>query len=209
MVDGLREGTAKSQEMNHVSVLSLAQQAVSTRSVSSGLAPLISIGSGFPSSVPGESSTLPAWQTKTVLGLPSIAARKALVTRICIAVFVALALGIAVAVARGRVMEAGVVETLMLFSLLVTNLYPWYLIPIVASLALWQSRRGLAYIFAGTTLGLAYYPAYVYARFGSGWDELTLHLFLALFLTVPMLIYLIASVSGFAFRFPSRKISSA
>ena len=209
MVDGLRKGTAKSQEMNHVSVLSLAQQAVSTRSVSSGLAPVISIGSGFPSSVPSESSTLPTWQTKTVLGLPSIAARKALVTRICIAVFVTLALGIAVAVARGRVMEAGVVETLMLFSLLVTNLYPWYLIPIVAGLALWQSRRGLAYIFAGTTLGLAYYPAYVYARFGSGWDELTLHIFLALFLTVPMLIYLIASVSGFAFRFPSRKISTA
>ena len=99
-------------------------------------------------------------------------------------------------------MEAGVVDTLMLFSLLVTNLYPWYLIPIVASLALWQNRRGLGYVFVGTTLGLAYYPAYVYARFGSGWDELTLHLFLALFLTVPMLIYLIAEASGFVFRFP-------
>ena len=46
-------------------------------------------------------------------------------------------------------MEAGVVDTLMLFSLLVTNLYPWYLIPIVASLALWQSRRGLSYVFVG------------------------------------------------------------
>src|SRR5919107_1272396 len=62
MVDGLREGTAKSQEMNHVSLLSLAQQAVSTRSVSSGLAPVFAIGSGSPSSQPGESSTVPAWQ---------------------------------------------------------------------------------------------------------------------------------------------------
>jgi hypothetical protein len=204
MIDGLREGTAKSQEMNHVSVLSLAQQAVSTRSVSSGLAPLFAIGSDSPSSIPGESSTLPAWQTKTVLRLPSVETRKNLVARVCTAVFVAVALGIAVAVARGRVMEAGVVDTLLLFSLLVTNLYPWYLIPIVASVALWQNRGGLSYVFVGTTLGLAYYPAYVYARFGSGWGELTLHLFLALFLTVPMLIYLIVGVGGFVFRFPGR-----
>ena len=197
MVDGLREGTAKSQEMNHVSVLSLAQQAVSTRSVSSGAAPLVSIGSGSTSVSP------PAWQPDPFWSLPSsIVARKALVTQLCVAVFAALALAIAVAVARGRVMEAGVVDTLMLFSLLLTNLYPWYLIPIVASLALWQSRRGLSYVFVGTALGLAYYPAYVYARFGSGWEELHLHLFLALFLTVPMLIYLIAEASGFVFRFP-------
>ena len=205
MVDGLREGTAKSQEMNHVSVLSLAQQAVSTRSVSSGLAPLFAIGNGIPSALPGGSSTVPAWQANTALRLPPAETRKALVTRICVAVFAVLALGVAVAVARGRIMEAGVVDTLILFSLLVTNLYPWYLIPIVASVALWQNRRGLGYVFVGTTLGLAYYPAYVYARFGSGWDELNIHLFLALFLTVPMLIYLIVEFGGFVFRFPSRR----
>src|SRR5919107_1405408 len=65
MIDGLREGTAKSQEMNHVSVLSLAQQAVSTRSVSSGVAPLVSSGS---------SSTLaspPAWQPNPLWRLSS------------------------------------------------------------------------------------------------------------------------------------------
>jgi hypothetical protein len=200
MVDGFRKGTAKSQEMNHVSVLSLAQQSVSTRSVSSGVAPLVSIGSGSTLASP------PAWQPDPLWQLPSsIAARRTLVTQICVAVFVALSLGIAVAVARGRVMEAGVVDTLMLFSLLLTNLFPWYLIPIVAGVALWQNRLGLGYVFVGTALGLAYYPAYVYARFGSGWDELTLHLFLALFLTVPMLIYLIAEAGGFVFRFSSRR----
>jgi hypothetical protein len=188
MVDGLREGTAKSQEMNHVSVLSLAQQAINTRSVSSGVAPLVSIGIGSPSASP------PAWQPGPVWRLPSsIAARKTLVTQICVAVFVALTVGIAVSIARGRVMEAGVVDTLMLFSLLLTNLFPWYLIPIVASVALWQSRLGLGY---------------VYARFGSGWGELTLHLFLALFLTVPMLIYLIAEAGGFVFRFPGRQVGT-
>jgi hypothetical protein len=205
MIDGLREGTAKSQDMNHVSVLSLAQQAVGTRSVSSGLAPLFAIGSRSASLPSATSSTVPAWQASPLWRLPSIAARKTLVTQLCVAIFAALALAIAVAVARGRVMEAGVVDTLMLFSLLVTNLFPWYLIPIVASLALCQSRRGLSYVFVGTTLALAYYPAYVYARFGSGWGELTLHLFLALFLTVPMLIYLIAEASGLVFRFSSRR----
>jgi hypothetical protein len=205
MVDGLREGTAKSQEMNHVSVLSLAQQAVSTRSVSSGLAPLFAIGSGLSNSSGRASSTLPALQVHTAPRFSSVASRRALVTRICVAIFVAVALAIAVAVARGRVMEAGVVDTLMLFSLFVTNLYAWYLIPIVACVALWQTRRGLAYVFVGTTLALAYYPAYVYARFGSGWDELTIHLFLALFLTVPMLIYLLAEACGFVIRFPSRR----
>ena len=205
MVDGLREGTAKSQEMNHVSVLSLAQQAVSTSSVSSGLAPLFAIGGGSPSSRPSESSTLPAWQTTTGLRLPSVAVRRALVAQVCAAVFIVLALVIAVVVARGGVMEAGVVATLMLFSLLLTNLYPWYLIPIVACVALWQSRRGLGYVFVGTTLGLAYYPAYVYARFGSGWDELNIHLFLALFLTVPMLIYLLAEAGGFVIQLANRR----
>src|SRR5215204_7612153 len=206
MVDGFREGTAKSQEMNHVSVLSLAQQAVSTRSVSSGLAPLFAIGSGSATSPSATSSTVPAWQACPLSRLPSIAARKTLVTQLCVAVFAILALSIAVAVARGRVMEAGVVDTLMLFSLLLTNLYPWYLIPIVACVALRQSRWGLGYVFVGTTLGLAYYPAYVYARFGSGWDELTIHLFLALFLNVPMLIYLIAEAGGFVIRFFSRRV---
>jgi hypothetical protein len=200
MVDGFRKGTAKSQEMNHVSVLSLAQQSVSTRSVSSGVAPLVSSGSGSTLASP------PAWQPDSLWQLPSsIAARRTLVTQVCVAVFAALSLGIAVAVARGRVMEAGVVDTLMLFSLLLTNLFPWYLIPIVAGVALWQNRLGLGYVFIGTALGLAYYPAYVYARFGSGWDELTLHLFLALFLTAPMLIYLIAEASRFVFRFSSRR----
>jgi hypothetical protein len=205
MIDGLRQGTAKSQEMNHVSILSLAHQAVKTPSIASQAAPLLSIGRTFPSSVLGTSSATPDWEAKPWPKLPSIETRKTLVTRVCATVFVALALAIAVAVARGRAMEAGIVDTLMLFSLLLTNLYPWYLIPIVAMLALGQVRRGLAYLFAGTTLGLAYYPAYVYARFGSGWDELTLHLFLALFLTVPMLIFLIVELGGWVVRFPGRR----
>ena len=55
-------------------------------------------------------------------------------------------------------MERGAVVTLMLFALLLTNLYPWYLIPIFAILALRPDRLGLTYLFAASALGLAYYP---------------------------------------------------
>jgi hypothetical protein len=205
MIDGLRQGTKMSQEMNHVSILSLSHQVFKTPSVSPRLDPLFAIESKVPSFVLGTSSPMPDWEAKPFPRHLSIEDKKTIITRVCAGVFVALALAIAVAVFRGRTMEAGIVDTMMLFSLLLTNLYPWYLIPIVACLALWQSRRGLAYLFVGTTLGLAYYPAYVYARFGSGWDELTLHLFLALFLTVPILIYLIAGFSGFLFRLGFRR----
>ena len=88
----------------------------------------------------------------------------------------------------------------MLFSLLLTNLYPWYLIPLVAILALRHDRLGLGYLFVATALGLAYYPAYVFARFDSGWPGLTIHLFLALFLSAPMLAFLAAEVGRAALR---------
>ena len=85
-------------------------------------------------------------------------------------------------------------DVLLLFSLLLTNLYPWYLIPIVALLALRRSDLNVCYVFAATTLGLAYYPFYVYAHFNSGLSRLEVHLFLSLFLTVPMIVYLVYKV---------------
>jgi hypothetical protein len=90
-----------------------------------------------------------------------------------------------------------------------TNLYPWYLIPIVAVLAMRANRLGLVYLFAATALALAYYPAYVYTRVdvAAVWSELQRHLFLAQFLTVPMLAFLAAElVAG---RFPHRQTDLA
>jgi hypothetical protein len=104
------------------------------------------------------------------------------------------------AVARGRSVEAAAVDTLLLFCLLVTNLYPWYLIPIVALLALRNDRLSRRYLFAATALGLAYYPAYVFARFDQQWPELTIHLFLALFLTVPIVGFLGYRLSAISYR---------
>jgi hypothetical protein len=206
MLDGLRRATAKSQEMNHVSLLSLAQQAVRTQPVAERVAPLFTLGQGCgtrsqlggtPLGTGGATNTCRSWW------IP-LSVRETFVSRAATILFVALALMVAVAVARGRSLEEAAVDTLLLFLLLMTNLYPWYLIPIVAVLALHSDRLSRAYLFAATGLGLAYYPFYVFARFGHHWPELTIHLFLAPFLTVPMLVFLGAEVG----RFLSSRVAS-
>lgn len=190
MLDGLRRGTLRSQQMDHVSVLSLAQQATRSWPSSAWIAPLLSIGNGcFPknqSTNSMTSSTSPPCRPRWL----SLSARKDRVTYAAAGLFVVLALLIAVAVARGRPIEPAAVDTLLIFFLLVTKLYSWYLIPIFALLALRHDRLGRRYLFVATALGLAYYPAYVFARADNEWPELTIHLFLALFLTVPILIFL-------------------
>jgi hypothetical protein len=95
---------------------------------------------------------------------------------------------------RGRAIELIAIDTMMLFCLLLTNLYGWYLIPIFAVLALRRTNLGTVYLFVATALGLAYYPFYVYGHFNTGWEKLDVHLFLSIFLTVPMVIYLTAEL---------------
>ena len=151
-IDGLRTGIRLSQDMEHVSPLSLAQQYVERRR--------------------GEDAVPAVRQVATI-------------------VFLAFALVVGWRMARGRHIVASLVTMLLLFSLLLTNLYSWYLIPIVALLALRRDGPGTAYLFVATTLGLAYYPLYVYAHFNTDWSRLQVHLFLSLFLTVPMVIYLV------------------
>lgn len=201
MLDGLRRATVKSQEMNHVSLLSLAQQGVRTQSVATRMAPLFTLGQGC--SVRTQSgSTTNACRSWWI----PLAVRETFVSRAATMLFVVLALLVVVAVARGRPLEEAAVDTLLLFLLLMTNLYPWYLIPIVALLALRSDRLSRGYLFTATALGLAYYPFYVFARYGHHWPELTIHLFLAPFLTLPILVFLGAEVGRF---FASRVASPA
>lgn len=182
MVTGLVKGTATSQEMDHVSVLSLAQQFRWQERVAGG----------------GQPWRAALLDPRPPRG-PLTTEDRAPVQRIFAGLFAVLALMIAWTVKRGRSFEGGVVDTLMLFSLLLTNLYPWYLIPLFAVLALRQQRLGMSYLFVATALGLLYYPMYVYAHFTSGWMKFHVHLFLALFLTVPMLLFLALEVVGFGF----------
>lgn len=193
MVGGLRRGTTLSQEMRHVSPLSLAKQVATARRAT--------LPRGFPPLLPGSACTQPAgiaatgalswWGLRACPGRwPTTRGFHQFVERAGLALFAILALLVARTVWRGRSPELAAAETMMLFALLATNLYPWYLLPIAVALALAPGRRARTWLFAATALGLAYYPAYVFARFDAGWDELGRHLFLALFLTVPMLVFL-------------------
>jgi hypothetical protein len=105
------------------------------------------------------------------------------------ALFALLALPVYWGVARGRVVE-GMLDLYLLFVALLTLLYPWYLIPAIALLALRRGALPLGYLFVATGLGLAYYPIGVWARFHSGWPIFERHLFVSLFITVPMIGFL-------------------
>jgi hypothetical protein len=176
---GMREGTRLSQLMDHVSPLSLAQQRLKQEIVDR-----------WPSN-----AYLGAYASSDVVPQDQ---RDQLHRDFTIA-FAAFALLVIVARARNLVsFERATALTLILFSLLMTNLYPWYLIPIVALLAFELKPLGIAYIFAGTLLGLCYYPAYVWGHFNSGWPKFQVHLFLADFLTAPMVAFLVIEFARIA-----------
>jgi hypothetical protein len=172
LVDGLRGGLEQSQVMDHVSPFSLAQQYAQQREAKGAIDPEFIRSRPSAEVVPEE--------TKSTLRNGSTA------------IFVAAALLIAASVWRGRPPELAAAETLLLLLLLLTNLYGWYLIPVFALLALRLDRLGAAYISVATALGLLYYPMFIYGHFNTDWSRFQVHLFLALFLTLPILIYLMA-----------------
>lgn len=182
MVDGLRDGIEQSQEMDHVSIFSLAQQYEQQR-----IADKDPFNAEYLRSLSSADVLPDSTQDKLRNGFA--------------AAFIVLAIGIALSTLKGRSMEIAAVETLLLFLLLQTNLYPWYLIPIFALIAIRLDRFGLIYLFVAGTLGLFYYPMYVYGHFNSGWERFHVHLFLSLFLTLPMLLFLAARPVAAAFTF--------
>lgn len=176
---GMREGTRLSQRMDHVSPLSLAQQRLQVKIVDSR----------------PENAHLAQYASADVVPQD----QQDQLRREFTAAFAVLALLVIVARLVDLVsFERATALTLILFSLLMTNLYPWYLIPIVALLAIELEPLGIAYVFAGTLLGLCYYPAYVWGHFNSGMPRFEVHLFLAAFLTAPMLAFLVLEVARVA-----------
>jgi hypothetical protein len=93
----------------------------------------------------------------------------------------------------GRI-ERATVDMLLLFSALLTLLFPWYLIPTVAILALKHDGIEFAFLLVFSALGLVYYPLSAWAWSGPGWSPLQIHLFQALFLTVPVILFLVVRV---------------
>jgi hypothetical protein len=172
---GMRDGTELSQRMDHVSPLSLAFQREKERIANSS----------------ARNDFLRQYASADVV--PE--AKQDEIRRQFTIAFGILALLVVAARLFNLIsFERATALTLILFALLMTNLYPWYLIPIVALLALELEPLGIAYVFAGTLLGLCYYPLYVWGHFNSGWEKYEVHLFLAAFLTAPMLAFLAAEL---------------
>ncbi len=88
----------------------------------------------------------------------------------------------------------------LLFCILLTVLYSWYMIPVLALIALKPTTRGLYLLFSLTFLNLLSYPAAVWAWYDVGLPSLKLHLFLACFLLLPIIIYLLFELSRWAKR---------
>ncbi|CAN5574722.1 hypothetical protein BH23CHL4_BH23CHL4_10010 [soil metagenome] len=114
--------------------------------------------------------------------------------------FIVLSLPFLWAAWKGGSPARAVIALYLLFLLFATLLYPWYLVPVVAVMGLTASRLDLVYLVAASTLGLLYYPFYVWAHFTSGLEMLETHLFLALFLTLPMAVYLLIWLGTEAFE---------
>jgi hypothetical protein len=72
-------------------------------------------------------------------------------------------------------------------------------------LAMRRDALGTGYLLVATGLGLAYYPFYVWAHFNSGWETFHVHLFLAIFLTVPMLVFLFAEFGRWGIGLVARR----
>ena len=177
--DGMREGTELSQRMDHVSPFSLALQARKAEIARE----------------PGKANLLLYASADVVPQAEQDTVRR----RFTVAFGLLALLVIAARLANLVSFERATALTLILFALLMTNLYAWYLIPIVALLALELDPLGVAYTFAGTLLGLCYYPAYVWGHFNSGWAKTDVHLFLAVFLTAPLLAFLAVEVGRIGF----------
>lgn len=180
MVQGLRTGLERSQAYDHVSIYSLAQQYEQERVAERSRDPDV------------------IRERPSAEILPD-ATRTALRTGFA-AAFAGLAGLLAWRVRRGQPMEMAAASTLLLFLLLLTNLYPWYLIPVFAVITLRLDRAGLAYLFTATALGLLYYPMYIYGHFTTIWTRFQTHLFLALFLTLPMVLLLAVRLGGIGSR---------
>jgi hypothetical protein len=87
--------------------------------------------------------------------------------------------------------EHNLAYILLLFYLLVSSFFLWYLIPVMALLVLSNDRVSRAYLFAATLLGLASYPLAIWAWFNSGMAPFQVRAYAALFTTIPVLAFML------------------
>ena len=119
-----------------------------------------------------------------------------LVRAACIGILGMLILLVMWGVARGMRFERAVADTYLLFCVLVSLLYPWYLVPAIAVLALEPDVPAFAFLVTASALGLLYHPLSVWGWFNSGMAVFHVHLLQALFLLAPILVFLASEALG-------------
>ncbi len=92
---------------------------------------------------------------------------------------------------RGQAIEQCVLTAYLAFCALLSLLYPWYLLPAIAVIALRPAAATLTFLFVVTVLGLAYYPLSMWAWSGSGFSVFQVHIFQALLLNLPIVVFLL------------------
>jgi hypothetical protein len=97
---------------------------------------------------------------------------------------------------RVRSLERAHACLLLLLYLLVSSLFPWYLVPVIALLALDDEAGGRAYVLIASTLALLSYPFVVWALTAAGLSQFQMLLWLTLFLTWPAVVYVLHVIVG-------------
>ncbi|RRR72927.1 MAG: DUF2029 domain-containing protein [Candidatus Viridilinea halotolerans] len=91
-----------------------------------------------------------------------------------------------------RPLEHAMASIMLLLFLLVSSLFPWYLIPVFALLALHPRRLELGYMVVASLTGLLYYPLGVVAWQTEGLTLFQIQLVGATLLALPIVVFLVA-----------------
>lgn len=106
------------------------------------------------------------------------------------AIFAALFLVVAILLIRSqRPVEQRIAFTLLASYFLVSNYFPWYLVPVFAVLCLRPSPADRGFILLASLIGLLLTPFDVWAWGNSGWSSLLIHIVQAILVLLPLAIY--------------------
>ncbi|MHB0857082.1 MAG: glycosyltransferase 87 family protein [Anaerolineae bacterium] len=116
------------------------------------------------------------------------------------ALFAVICLYLAILLGKRRSVEDTIIDALLLVFVLLSSLFPWYVIPVFALIA-WRGTASLwAFSIVYALLGLAYYPASIWAWAQQAWTQPRIHMFQALLLAAPILAFVLGRMVYVAYR---------
>ncbi|MHB1294860.1 MAG: glycosyltransferase 87 family protein [Anaerolineae bacterium] len=116
------------------------------------------------------------------------------------AVYGVIFLYLAILLGKRRSLLDTLIDALLLVFVMLSSLFPWYVIPVFALIAWRGTKPALVFAIVYATLGLLYYPASVWAWAQEGWTQPTIHAFQALILAAPIIAFVLGRMACVAFR---------